>query len=152
MKPSKFSISILITALSVSTIFVASVFTIRSTQASRARTAEPISSIKPIKGLSVVFDCPKCIERSKTQTDVEGSFTIGDLPPGPYQVSLQCNAPCQSLNDISAGNIQFTLTGAKESPFKRNITKQQLVAGVKFPFEIVGGGTHALKGIVSLLK
>ena len=55
------------------------------------------------------------------------------------------------MNDLSVGNIQFTLTGAKESPFKRNISKQQLIAGVKFPFE-VGKESRALKGIVSLLK
>jgi len=54
------------------------------------------------------------------------------------------------MNDLSAGVIQFTLTGAKESPFKRNITKQQLVAGVKFPFEL--GKESRVGGIVSLIK
>ena len=154
MKRSKSSISILVTALSLSMIFVASAFTARSTAAARVRAGAAVGSVTPVKGIDVVvLKNPGNSASRQTQTDAEGSFSVAgsDITPGTYTVSLVCNARCQSLNDLSVGSIQFTLAGAKESPFKRNITKQQLVAGVKFPFEI-GKESRALKGIVSLLK
>ena len=154
MKRSKSSINILIAAFGLSTIFVASVFTTHSTLA-RVLTGEPMSSVRPIKGVDVIVQKnPGNTAVRQTLTDAEGSFTVDSLPPALYQISLVCKARCQSMNDLGAGSIQFTLTGAKESPFKRNISKQQLVNGVKFDFEIAGRGTEsrALKGIVSLVK
>lgn len=162
MKSSKSSISLFIAALSVSTIFVMSVFTARSTVAARAGMGRTMSTVTPVKGIDVIVNkgrgekgyCPQ--QSMSRQTDAEGSFTVGDLTPCSYDVSLQCNARCQSMNDLSAGSIQFDLTGAKENPFKRNITKQQLVAGVKFPIEIDAVGRSKepryIRGHVSLLK
>jgi hypothetical protein len=154
MKLSNSSISILIAALSVSTIFVASVFTGRSTVLARARADEPMGSVKPIKGIDIFVECNGCKPhwQARTLSDDRGGFTVDATPPGLYQVSLQCNARCQSMNELDAGTIQLTLTGAIENPFKRNITKQQLVDGVKFPFEIGKEQQSSLRGIVSLLK
>jgi len=153
MKPSKSSISILIAVLSFGTIFVASVFTTRSTVVARVRVGEPVGSIKPIKGVDVIVQKkPGNTAVRSLQTDAEGSFTVDTLPPGSYQLWLKCKE-CQSIA-IDESGVHLTLIGTKENPFERKITKQQLVDGVKFPFEIVGRGTEsrALKGIVSLLK
>jgi hypothetical protein len=138
MKLSK-SISILIATFSLITVFVASVLLARSTVAAKTPLTEPMGSVKPVKGIDVIVQKnPGNTAVRQTQSDAEGSFTVDSLPPGSYQVSLECKARCQSMNDLGAGSIQFTLTGAKESPFKRNLSKQELVTGVKFPIEIVG--------------
>jgi hypothetical protein len=98
-----------------------------------------MGSVRPVKGIDVIVQKnPGNTAVRQAQTDGEGSFTVGDLTPGSYQVSLVCKARCQSMNDLGAGVIQFTLTGANESPFKRSMSKQQLVGGVKFSFEITG--------------
>lgn len=156
-KISKSSPNMLILALALSVLVVASVFATRSTVTVRASSGEPMSSVKPIKGVDVIVqENPGCCRDGRQQTDAEGSFTVtgSDLTPGTYQVSLVCNAKCQSMNDLGAGVIQFTLTGAKESPFKRGMSKQQLVGGVKFSIEIAGrkGEPKTLTGIVSLVK
>lgn len=155
MKPLKFPVSLLIAALSLSTICVASVFTAGLTV---TRAGAPIGSVKPIRGVDIFLECNGCKPhwQAKTQSDERGGFQIESDRSGLYDVSLQCNARCQGMTDLSAGTIQFTLTGAKESPFKRNITKQQLVDGVKFSIEIAAGGRdkepRTLKGIVSVIK
>jgi hypothetical protein len=153
MKSSKSSITILIAALSVGMIFVASVLGARSNMAA-AGAGEPMSSVKPVRGIDVIVEKGPPGNSASRQTNTQGSFTVSDLTPGTYEVSLVCNARCQSMNDLNAGVIQFVLTGAKEADFKRNITKQQLVAGVKFPFEIVARGKEPryIHGVVSLIK
>ena len=153
-KISKSSANMLILALALSVLVLASVFTARSTGASSVRAVEPMSN-KPVRGIDVVvLKNPGNSASRQTESDADGNFSVGDLTPGTYQVSLVCNAKCQSINDLNAGVIQFTLTGAKESPFKRNMSKQQLVAGVKFSIEIAArkGEPKTLNGIVSLVK
>jgi hypothetical protein len=155
-KISKSSTNMLILALALSGSVVASFFITRSTGASSVRAVEPMSSVKPVSGIDVIVRCLQCKPpiTARSQTDANGSFTVGDLTLGTYEASLVCNARCQGMNDLSAGVIQFTLTGAKESPFKRNISKQQLVAGANFSVEVVGRKSEpkTLNGIVSLVK
>jgi hypothetical protein len=152
VKPSKSSISILIAALSFSAIFVASVFTTRSTVVAKVRVGKPMSSKQPIRGVGVTVENIKIHkERFDLQTDAEGNFTV-DLTPGLYQVGLECKK-CQSM-DIGESGVQFTLTGTKERDFKRKISKQELVGGVTFPFEIVGRAETKVRkqGQVSLVR
>jgi hypothetical protein len=114
-----------------------------------------MGSVRPIKGIDIFVECNGCKPhwQARTQSDDRGGFAVDANQPGLYDVSLQCNARCQSMNELDAGTIQFTLTGAKENPFKRNITKQQLVDGVTFPFESAAKETrHEYKGTVSIVK
>lgn len=152
MRLSKFFLSILIAALSFSTMFVASVFTTRSTVVAGVRVGNPMSSKQPIRGVGVTVENIKVrTERFDLQTDAEGNFTV-DLAPGLYRVRLECKK-CESM-DIGEPGVQFILTGTKEGEFKRIISKPQLVSGVAFPFEIVGrAGTKGRKqGQVSLVR
>lgn len=106
-----------------------------------------------VKGIAVVVkrNPPKGAAH-KSQTNAQGSFTINGLEAGLYDLRLECKA-CESM-EIGEAGVQLTLTGTKESNFKRVISKQQLVDGVKFDVEIAGRGkeSRALKGIVSLIK
>jgi uncharacterized surface anchored protein len=121
-----------------------------------------MSSVRPIKGIAVIVEKkPGNTASCQTQSDAEGNFTVGDLTPGTYEVSLVCKAKCQSMNDLNAGVIQFTLTATSTSTKIRQpvFTQQEadtrkLVAGVKFSFEIVGKKHEhkTLNGIVSLVK
>jgi hypothetical protein len=149
---SKSSLSILIAALSFSTVFVASVFTTGSTVAARVGVGKPMSSQQPISGVGVTVENIKTHkERFALQTDAEGNFSV-DLAPGLYRVTLECKK-CKSM-DIGESGVQLTLTGTKESDFKRIMTKSQLVSGVEFPFEIVGKAETKIRkqGQVSLVR
>jgi hypothetical protein len=153
MKLSKSPISILIAALSFSTVFVASVFTARSIVVARVGVAKPMPFSKDVGEIDIIVR-KKPGNAIARKTNTEGSFTVGNLTPGLYEVSLVCKTECQRMNHISAtiaGSIQFTFTGAKESPFKRDMTPQQLVKGVTFPFEIVARRNGEVTGKVAML-
>jgi hypothetical protein len=139
IKRSKSSTSILIAALTLSTIFAASAAAL--SQTSKTNT--------PIKGIGVVIKKPPAGAMRTTQTDGKGNFTVV-LKPGSYELHLECKR-CERL-EIGEGGVDLTLTGTGDSDGKRTISKEQLVSGVTFPIEIDGQGKRVLSGHVSLLK
>jgi len=157
-KSSNSHAKMLMLVLALSVLVPVSLFTPNSV----VRAREPVSSQTPIKGLNVIVQKDSGDTSSREmQTDAEGSFTVGDLLPGSYSVSLVCKAKCQSMNDLSAGKIQFTLTATSENGRVREPVfsqqegdRRKLFVGIKFAFEITGGKNEAkrIKGIVSLLK
>lgn len=141
MKRSKSSTSILIAALTLSTIFVVSITAFSQT----GKAAKPIPGI----GVTIRKNPPKGAART-IQTNDEGSFTISGLEAGLYDIRLECKK-CEGM-DIGEAGVQLTLSGTTEGEFKRTLSKRQLISGVEFPIEIAGRGGKLIHGHVSLIK
>jgi uncharacterized surface anchored protein len=144
VKLSKSSFSILIGALSFSTMFVASVFTTGSTVVARVQVSKPMSSDTPIEGVGVaVFTVTNSTARPVRglafQTDAQGNFTVGELAPGSYDVSLECKTrTCQRTN-TGESRVQFALNGPNAN-VKKVMSKREFLSGEKFRIEIGGSG------------